>query len=277
MQRRTFIAGLGIGGLAGLSGCLGAIGMAEHASTPAGVDPAVREDNGYEPPTLEELVVEREVGTDAYSETITVTNHQTQYERVVDMGPLGEQRGAVFSVLSTPQIELAGRQFNPVAEMSTTELVDLIASNYEGIGNVTLEEEAAIQILGQATTRSRFSADAEFEGQSVEIDLHVTEAVETDQDLLVTVGVYPKRLRSREQERVLAMMEGVTETLREDASANGGNESDGDGGSGNESDGSGGGNETQDGNESGDGSGGNESDDGSSGGNESDDGGLFGS
>ncbi|RKD97735.1 DUF6517 family protein [Halopiger aswanensis] len=269
MQRRTFIAGLGIGGLAGLSGCLGVIGMAEHTSTPAGVDPSVREDAGYEAPTLEELVVERDVGTDAYSETITVTNHQTQYEKVIDMGPLGEQRGAVFSVLSTPQVELAGRQFNPVEEMSTTELVDLIASNYEGIGNVTLEEEAAIQILGQATTRSRFSADAEFEGESVEVDLHVTEAVETDEDLLVTIGVYPQRLRSREEERVLSLMGGVTETLEEDASTSSDGDSDGndeEDGETNESDGSSGGNETQDGNES---------DDDSSTDNDSDDGGLF--
>ncbi|AEH37282.1 DUF6517 family protein [Halopiger xanaduensis] len=269
MQRRSFIAGLGIGGLAALSGCLGVIGMDEHTSTPAGVDPGVREDAGYEAPTLEELVVERAVGTDAYSETITVTNHQTQYEKVVDMGPLGEQRGAVFSVLSTPQIELAGRQFNPVEEMSTTELVELIASNYEGIGNVTLEEEAAIQVLDQATTRSRFTADAEFEGRSVEVDLHVTEAVETDSDLLVTVGVYPQRLRSQEEDDVLALMEGVTETLEEDASTpNDGDAESGEGdGENNESDGSGG-NETQDGNESGDGNSGAD--------NDSDDGGLFG-
>lgn len=270
MQRRTFIAGLGIGGLAGLSGCLGAIGMDEHASTPAGVDPTVREDAGYEAPTLEELVVEEDVGTDAYSETITVTNHQTQYEKVVDMGLLGEQRGAVFSVLSTPQIELAGRQFNPVEEMSATELVDLIASNYDGIENVSLEEEAAIRILDQATTRSRFSADAAFEGESVEVDLHVTEAVETDEDLLVTIGVYPQRLRSREEERVLSLMEGVTETLAEDASESSDSEtesgSDGNGET-NESDGSGAGNETRDGNE--------RSEDNSSADNDSDDGGLF--
>lgn len=217
MKRRTLIAGLGIGGLASLSGCLGAIGMDEHDSTPAGVDPGVRSDTGYEQTNVEELVVEPEVGAAGVSETIVVRNHLTEHEKSVDMGVLGEQRGAVFSVLSTPQVELLGKQFNPVAEMDAAELVDLIASNYDGIENVTFEEQKAITILDQATMRSRFTADAEFDGTSVDVDLHVSEAIETADDLLVTVGVYPQDLRSREEDNVVALMEGVTETLADDS------------------------------------------------------------
>ena len=250
MNRRTLIAGLGIGGLASLSGCLGLIGMDEHESTPAGVDGDVRSNTGYELTNVDEIVVEEAVGTDAYSETIVVRNHLTELEKSVDMGVLGEQRGAVFSVLSTPQVGLFGQQFNPVEDMDAAELVELIASNYDGIENVTFEEEEAVTILGQATMRSRFTADAEFDGTSVDVDLHVSEAVETDEDLVVTVGVYPQDLRSQEEDNVVALMEGVTEVLEDEPA--------------DDADGSGDGNESDDADESGDGTDENESGDGES-------------
>ena len=279
MNRRTLIAGLGIGGLASLSGCLGLIGMDEHESTPAGVDGDARSNTGYELTNVEEIVVEEEVGTAGYSETIVVRNHLTELEKSVDMGVLGEQRGAVFSVLSTPQVGMFGQQFNPVEDMDAAELVELIASNYDGIENVTFEEEEAVTILDQATIRSRFTADAEFDGTSVDVDLHVSEAVETADDLLVTVGVYPQDLRSQEESNIIALMEGVTEVL-EDEPAGGDEDGSGDGndesGDGNESESDGDSNDSDDGGDgdSSDGDGGGNESDGD--GNESDDDGILG-
>lgn len=100
---------------------------------------------------------------------------------------------------------------------------DLVQDNYDDLPNVSHEEDDSVTILGQATTRSRFIADAEFDGHDLEVDVHVSEAVETDDDPLVTIGVYPRQVQSEEEENVLALMEGVSEDADVDVA-------DGDGG-----------------------------------------------
>ncbi|MDF9745205.1 DUF6517 family protein [Natrinema salsiterrestre] len=237
MKRRTLIAGVGAAGLAGLSGCLGMLGLAEHESSPAGVEAAAREETGYEQTAIEALPIERDVGpTD---ETVTVTNHMTKHEKSIDMGLLGSRRGAIFNVLTTPQVSIVGRELNPVGEMSTQELMDLVRSNYDGISNISRVEDSDITILEQTTTKTQFTADAEFDGQSVDVDIHITEAVEADEDLLVTIGVYPQYARDQEEPNIETVTEAVTTEVDEDASTgdsgsdDGGNES-----SDNETDGS---------------------------------------
>ena len=71
MNRRELVVGAGSVAASALAGCLGAVGMDEHEATPAGVDPAVREETGYEQTGVEEIVVEESVGV-GVSEEIRV-------------------------------------------------------------------------------------------------------------------------------------------------------------------------------------------------------------
>lgn len=212
MKRRHVIAGVGSLTLAGLSGCLGLVGFDQHEASPGGVDPAALEQTGYERTGVEDLVVEEDVGVAGYTERITVTNYVTEHEKAVDLEVLGRARAAVFVVLSTPKIDLAGRNFNPVEDMSTRELVDLVARSYDDVGDVSHEADDEVTILEQSTTRSRFGAEATFEGTSLEVDLHVTEAVETDDDLLAAVGVYPEAAAIEEEGNVVELMEAIVES-----------------------------------------------------------------
>lgn len=218
MNRRTVLAGLGATGLAGLSGCLGLVGLAEHESSPAGVEADAREETGYEQTGIEPLSVEREVGPT--NETVTVTNYMTSHEKSVDMGQLGSQRGAVFNVLTTPKVNILGRELNPVKEMSTEELVDLVRQNYDGIENIQHESDADVTVLDQSTTQSTFTADATFQGQNVPVIVHITEAVEADTDLLVTIGVYPEYVQRFEEPHLTTLSEAVTTDVDENASSN---------------------------------------------------------
>lgn len=211
MNRRTVLGGLGIAGLTSLAGCLGLVGMDEHESSPVGVEASVRNETGYAQTDIDDIVVEEEAGVGPVSETVRVTNYMTEHEKSVSVGPLIDQRAAVFIVLTTPQVGVAGRNFNPVEDMSADELVELVENNYDDIGNISHEEDDEITILEGETTRSRFDADATFDGYDLSVDLHVSEAVETDDDdLLVTIGVYPQELRGQEEDDVLALMKGVT-------------------------------------------------------------------
>ncbi|ELZ25405.1 DUF6517 family protein [Natrinema limicola] len=219
MNRRSVLAGLGVTGLASLSGCLGLVGLDEHESSPAGVMTTAREETGYEQTAIEPLTVEREVGPT--NETVTVTNYMTTHEKAVDMGPLGRQRGAIFNVLTTPQVSILGRELNPIEEMSTQELVTLVRQNYDGIGNIEHQDDTDVTVLEQSTTQSRFTADAEFNGQDVSVNVHITEAVEANEDLLVTIGVYPEYVQRFEESNITALTEAVTTDVDENPSSAG--------------------------------------------------------
>lgn len=212
MNRRHFLAGTGALGLASVSGCLGVVGLDEHEATPAGVDADTREGTGYEQQIPEEREIEETLEAGPISETVRVTNYLTEHEKAVDLGPLGEQRAAVFMVLTTPQISVPGAQFNPVDDMSPEELADLVADNYDEMDDIDHQEDYSLSILDQSTTVSKFEASARFEGEDVDVDLHVSEAVETDDDLLVTLGVYPQEVAAEEEGNVEALMQGVVET-----------------------------------------------------------------
>lgn len=221
MNRRTVLAGVGSIGLASLAGCLGIAGLDSHESKPAGVEAAVRDETGYEQTKIDPIEIEEEVELGPYSETVTVTNYLTEHEKTVDMGILGEARGAVFMLLTTPQVSIAGREFNPVEEMSTTELVELVEDNYDAMGDVSHEDDEAATILEQEATMSRFTAAAEFEGQDVDVYLHATEAVETENDLLVAIAVYPQQLQSQEEPNVQDLVAGIIEEGDESVSTGG--------------------------------------------------------
>jgi len=217
MNRRTVLAGLGVTGLTSLSGCLGLVGLAEHESSPAGVTAAARAETGYEQTAIEPLTVDREVGPT--NEAVTVTNYMTSHEKAVDMGPLGRKRGAVFNVLTTPQVSILGRELNPIEEMSTQELVKLVRQNYDGIGNIEHQADTDVTVLDQSTTQSRFTADAEFNGQDVSVNIHITEAVEANEDLLVTIGVYPEYVQRLEESNIMSLTAAVTTDVDENPSS----------------------------------------------------------
>ncbi|WP_049925713.1 DUF6517 family protein [Halopiger goleimassiliensis] len=217
MKRRTMLGGLGAVGLAGVAGCLGALGLDKHESTPGGVDPGVLEETGYERSGVEELAIEETFELGPYSEEIVVRNYLTEYDKSVGLEPVADQRAAVFVVLTTPKVDVLGQNFNPVEEMDAAELVELVASNYDDMGNVSSDGEETITILGQETTRAQFTAEASFSGTNVDVHLHVSEAVETEDDLVVTIGVYPEELAFREEEHVRQLMGGVTPDLEGEA------------------------------------------------------------
>ncbi len=224
MNRRSLLAGATVLGMSSVAGCLGTIGMDEHEASPASVDESAREETGYEQSAVVEDTIEESVDLLLFSEDVSVTNYITEHEKPVTVGPLTLDDGGVFLVVSTPQASVLGQQFNPVEEMSAEELIEEIEGNYDGMDDVTHESDDTVTILGQETTQSRFTAESSYDGSSVEVSIHISEAVETDEDLVLTVGVYPNELRDEEESNILSLMEDVSETSPEE-DENGANES----------------------------------------------------
>jgi hypothetical protein len=211
MNRRQYLTGVGTVLTASTAGCLGVITGSEPAefeATPPTVDDAVLAETEYEPEGIEEIVVERTVEAGGQSRDVVVTNYMAQYEKTIDLGPLGELRAALFTALTTPQVNVLGQEFNPIAEMTTQELAQRVQSQYQGIEDIQHQEDSDVTINDQTTTQSKFTAQATLSGQTVDIILHISEAVELGEDLVVTVGAYPEQTPDEEQ-NVLALMEAI--------------------------------------------------------------------
>jgi hypothetical protein len=213
MKRREVLAGVGTAAVVGTTGCLGVVGMDEHEASPGGVDPAVREQTGYEQTNIEEITIRETVERMGISEEITVRNYLTRHEKSVELGPAGSVSAATFAVLSSPRISIAGRALNPIREMSARELVDLVESNLERINNVNHVEDRETTILDEETVEGIFEGETQLQGFTIDLRLHVTESVQAESDHLVTIGGYPRRLRDSEEEDLRAMMDGVVPSI----------------------------------------------------------------
>ena len=212
MSRRTMLASAGVVAASGFAGCLGTVGLDEHVASAAGVDQEVREETGYEQTNIEEIVVEETFEAAGISEDIVVRNYLTEHEKSIDLGPLGSHRAASFVVLTSPQISILGRGFNPISEMSSDELIELLEADFDGIGNAEKVGDDTVSILDQETDEAVYEAEAEVEGIPVDVNIHVTESVQTASDHLVAIGVYPKQVQGGEESNVAAMMDGIVET-----------------------------------------------------------------
>ncbi|WP_339103657.1 DUF6517 family protein [Haloterrigena salinisoli] len=197
MYRRRFVAAAAAGAVSVSAGCLS--GLIDDATTfeasPIRVSEDAADAAGYAYTGTEELVEEREFA----GETVEVTNYITEYTRTLElpMDELGpEQEAGVFALVSTPQVTVAGEDFNPVDEMSRAELIEYVQGQYEDF-------EVGDNVGGRAVTKGdidgldvtisydRWEGAATLQG-SAEVDVYVDVAkAEHGDDHLVIIAVYP--------------------------------------------------------------------------------------
>ncbi|MGQ3721877.1 DUF6517 family protein [Natrialba aegyptia] len=211
--RRHLLAMGGATATAALAGCSGRLEGTLSAG-PATVSADARAETGYEEHTVEELVVERTVGRFGIERTIEATNWYAEYDRAIALDSLGLTRvqAAVTAVLTTPQVSVLGRTFNPVGDLSTAELVTMIQNRYDGLESVEFEDETTLSILGSETTVDRYVAEARLidAGTTVDVYLQVSEPVEHGEDFVICIAVYPQALGfEAESGAVETMFEGL--------------------------------------------------------------------
>ncbi len=205
---------LSMGAVGALSGCIGFLTGSEaleFSAETATVSEASLEESGYEkaPDASGEQEVERTFSVAGQEREVIVTNHIQEYKRSVSLPVLGEQELARFIVLSTPQVDIAGKTFNPVGEWTAREFVMQLQSAYDGLNDVQEEGERSVQMLGQSRTVTKFSAKAEVQGgESVDVFIHVTEPVADGEDFVIGLAVYPQQIDG-EQERVDQLISGI--------------------------------------------------------------------
>lgn len=211
-SRRTFIAaGITTIGASALSGCVGFISgedALEFSADPLRVPETILAETGYEIVDEEEITLERTFEVAGRSRQAVITNHLTAHEKTIDLGALGSLPAASFALLATPSASVLGQEFNPVGEMTAEELAEMTLDRYEAIDNLAHVRDDEIEINGAETVLGTFTADASIAGQTIELAVHVTEAVDIAGDLGILVGSYPALIPD-EEAHIRTMMRAV--------------------------------------------------------------------
>lgn len=206
MKRRAVLAGLPSALL--LGGCTDLItgDEARFEADRGVVSEAALSDTGYEEQSQDQQTIERNF--DNVDRTVVVVNKVTEYSRSVDIPLSTDGELARFTVLATPKIDLVpGRPANPVGDMDNDELAERVQNQYDSVENVEQVGEREQELLGETVTVSKYEADAQTEGASAEINLHIAQG-ESEDDFVVAVGVHPTDID--EDDRINRLLEGVT-------------------------------------------------------------------
>lgn len=202
LTRRAFAAALSGTVVAG-SGCLGFITgeeAQEFEASPATVADAALEETDYQQSgeqESEEMEVTRTVEGGGQERDIVAVNYISQYERQVSF--LGmEKRAAVFVAFSTPKVEILGKTFNPVGEMSNRELVQQVQGKYEGLSVGEEIDARETEMLGNTVEVSKFEGQADLDGSNVDVYIHVGQT-DHDGDFVIPIGVYPQQIDDEEE------------------------------------------------------------------------------
>ncbi|MBV0901981.1 DUF6517 family protein [Haloarcula salina] len=191
------------------SGCSGLITgeTLTFESSPASVSSDALQETGYEETVANESTIERTVTVAGQERTVRITNHIRQYQRGMELGPVGEVTAGQFIVLSTPSASVAGQPLNPAASWSNQRLVREVASRSRGVSDVQFERNRTVQSLGDSREVSVFSGTTTIEGQEVDVLVHLA-SFEHEGDVVIAVAVYPETID--EGERVDTLLSGLT-------------------------------------------------------------------
>jgi hypothetical protein len=211
MRRRTLLGALSTA-TAATAGCLGVLTGSEplerEAATARVGDDALASTD-YELADSSSQRIEREVTVAGQTREVHAVNQLGEYHRTVDLGPLGEQKFAVFAVLATPAFEIGGQVMSPVEEWSDRKLARQIQGQYENLEVGEKVDSRSVETLDTEMDVSKFEGTASISGNTgVDIYLHVGK-VRHDEDFVLAIGVYPQRL-SGEGEAVGTLVGGLT-------------------------------------------------------------------
>lgn len=220
ITRRACLGAAGVTAASALAGCLDMIPFVgddplRFEAKPASVPTNVLEETGYEEHEIGEMTVTETFEAAGQSQDVEVTNWLSEYDRALDLGPLDvilEERvqAAVFTALSTPQVDVLGQTFNPVGDMSPREIADMLQDHYEDFEDLEQVDETEATLAGQTTDVAEFETRAELlpAGMTIDLTLHIAAAVESGDDFIIGIGGHPSVLDD-EREHIYTLFAAV--------------------------------------------------------------------
>jgi hypothetical protein len=205
---RKLIAGALLTTLVLTSGCLGFIlgDALEFSASKATVNDNALSETGYQQSKVESIEANRTFEAGGQSREVEVTNWVAQYDKSIGIDGVGEGTVAKFVVVSSPEVEVASKSFNPLAKFDNAELVRRFVSGYGNVNDIRAVGSRNVTMLGTETKVSEFTATARTHGVNVDVTIQATK-VKHGSDWIVVLAVYPDRLDQSDD--VTRLMKGV--------------------------------------------------------------------
>ncbi|RDI70322.1 DUF6517 family protein [Halopelagius longus] len=206
---RTVAVLLAVAVLVSTSGCVGVLTGQEPltvSADPAAVEESVASNAGYASNGTRTVEVNRTFSVAGQERTVVAENKMTTYEKSLDLVVVEAKLG-VFTVVSTPAVEVAGKTLNPIGDYSNARLVELVQNRYSGLSDVRKVSSRTITVQGTETEVTKFAGKANVQGRQVDVYVHVTKYRDGD-DFVVAIGIYPQQLNG-EQQNVISMMRAI--------------------------------------------------------------------
>jgi hypothetical protein len=214
LDNRTLIA-LALAATLATAGCLGFLsGTTTVESSPAVVAEASASDANYEKADTRSLSVNRTFSAADQERTVEVTNWAVEYQKRVSVGPLTEQKAAVFATFTSPEVSVFGQSFNPLSKLSTKDFAKRMQGQYQGLSVGDEVDKTTVRVAGKSTNVSQFEGTATFEGQKIDVYIVVSEPVKHEGDYVVTMAVYPQAMDG-EYETVKELMRNIEHPTNE--------------------------------------------------------------
>lgn len=207
MDTRRIIAVVAVAALVTLSGCgflLGNEALSFDAK-PVAVEDSAQSETGYDEIRRTALGVERSFTVAGQTRNVSVTNYLAEYGRTSEI-LFSDQQVARVTVLSSPKVQVLGESFNPLGELSDRELAQRFQQQYGSLNNLQFQSNRTTTILGSERTVSKFTAQAQMQGTSVDVNVHISK-FQDGKDYIVAVAVHPQQID--EQSNVDAMFGGI--------------------------------------------------------------------
>jgi len=209
MNRRTALGVALIAVLVATAGCVDLVmgNTPTFESSEANVSDAAIEESGYELSESDTQNVTRNVSAAGQERTVRVTNHVTQYNRSLSLGPFGDRELGRFVVFTTPEVEIAGQTMNPAADWSERRVLTEVAQEYASLNDISHVDNRTVSILGSERDVEQFAGTTTVGSNEIDVFIHVTKFTH-EGDIVVGIGVHPQQLPD-EQDRQDAMFGGI--------------------------------------------------------------------
>lgn len=208
MNRRTFLRTTAPIAVVGVAGCVDGLmeeGL-ELSATQARVTDSAADSTGYEMKDQEPVEITEAVSYKGQEREVTLTNWKTTYSR--EFGTVsGAQDLAQFVVYTTPTVNLFGQELNPLGQMDTTGLINVLGARYGNITGVYSIGETTVESLGMETDVSEFEGTANIDGYPVDMKLHFSR-VRHEGDFVMALGGYPEDADDRDN--IHTLIENIT-------------------------------------------------------------------
>lgn len=110
---RRAVGSLALTGIAGLAGCSGgSTSFSAEAKTSTA-------DTGYQRQDQREETITREFA----GQEVTGSNVTTEYDKEIDIPLIGSAKLGVFTAFTSPEVNVAGQEFNLIDDWSTEKIV----------------------------------------------------------------------------------------------------------------------------------------------------------